>query len=121
MKNVPTNLSNLKSKVDKLAVGKLLIVPVDWIKNIEDKILNITNLNTNASLNAKRNEAKGEIPNITNLATTTTTLTAVENKIPNGSNLVNETDYNTNISEIENRITTNYDHDKYIITQEFIS
>ena len=120
MKNVPTNLSNLKSKVDKLAVDKLVIVPVDWIKNIEDKIRNITNLNTNASLNAKRNEAKGEIPNITNLATTTT-LTAVENKIPNGSDLVNETDYNTNISEIENRITTDYDHDKYIITQEFIS
>ena len=56
--------------------------------------------------------------NITNLATTTA-LTAVENKIPNVSNLVKKTDYNTKISEIENKITTDHDHDKYITTQEF--
>ena len=41
------------------------------IKNIEDKILDITNLATNTTLNAKISEVKGEIPNITNLATTT--------------------------------------------------
>ena len=29
MKNVPTNLSNLKSKVDKLDVDKLVPAPVD--------------------------------------------------------------------------------------------
>ena len=34
------------------------------IKNIEDKISNITNLATNASHNAKINEIIGEIPNI---------------------------------------------------------
>ena len=39
-----------------------------------------TNLVTNASLNAKINEVKSEIPSITDLATTTA-LTAVENKI----------------------------------------
>ena len=49
--------------------------------------------------------------NITNLATTTTALTAVENKIPNVSNLVKKTDYNTKISEIEKK---NTDHDKCI-------
>ena len=32
MKNVPTNLSNLKSKVDKLDVNKLVTVPVDLSK-----------------------------------------------------------------------------------------
>ena len=32
MKNVLTNLSNLKSKVDKLDVGKLVTVPVDLSK-----------------------------------------------------------------------------------------
>ena len=32
MKNVPTNLSNLKSKVDKLDVDKLVPVPVDLSK-----------------------------------------------------------------------------------------
>ena len=52
----------------------------------------ITNLVTNASLNAKINEVKSEIPNITNLPTTTG-LTAIENKIP--------------------------DYSKYIITPEF--
>ena len=90
MKNGPTNLRNLKSKVDKLGVNKLVPVPVDLsklnyvvknnvvkkdvynakIKNIEDKIPDITNLATNASLNGKITEVKDEIPNITNLATT---------------------------------------------------
>ena len=101
MKNAPTNLSDLKSKIDKLGVDKLVPVPVDLsilsdavkndvvkksvynakIKNIEDKIPDITNLATTASLNAKINEIKGEIPSITNLATTAA-LTALENKIP---------------------------------------
>ena len=58
------------------------------MKNIEDKILDITNLATNTTLNAKINEVKGKIPSIINLATTTTALTVVENKIHNVSNLV---------------------------------
>ena len=41
------------------------------IKNIEDKIPNITNLATNTTLNAKINEVKNKIPNITNFATIT--------------------------------------------------
>ena len=32
MKNVPNNLSNLKSKVDKLDVDKLVLVPVNLSK-----------------------------------------------------------------------------------------
>ena len=39
------------------------------IKNIEDKIPDITNLATNASLNAKIYKVKGEIPSTTNFAT----------------------------------------------------
>ena len=67
LKNVPTNLSNLKSKLD---VDKLVPIPIDLsklsdvvkndvlkkhakIKNVEDKIPGITNLATNASLNDK--------------------------------------------------------------------
>ena len=70
-----TNLSNLKSKVAKLDFDKLVPIPVDLsilsyvvkndlvekgvynakIKNIKDKIPDITNLATNASLNAKIN------------------------------------------------------------------
>ena len=82
--------------------------------DIEDKIPDITNLATNASRNTKINKIKAVIPNIANLATTTA-LTAVENKITIVSNLVKkkQTDYNTKISEIENK-TTDHDHDKYI-------
>ena len=77
----------MKSKVDKLDVDKLVPVPVDLskltnvvkndvvktdvynakIKNIEDKIPDITNLTAVAAVNAKINEVKGEIPSITNL------------------------------------------------------
>ena len=71
LKNVPTNLRNLKIKVDKLVVDKLVPIPVDVsklsdvvkkdvynnkIKNIEEKIPDITYLGTNNSLNAKINE-----------------------------------------------------------------
>ena len=71
MKNVPTDLSNLKSKVDKLVP-----VPIDLsklsnavkndvvkkdvynakIKNIEDEIPDTTNLATKTTLNTKINE-----------------------------------------------------------------
>ena len=90
MKNVPRNLSNLKSKVNKLDVDKLVAVSVDLsklndlvkndvvkkdaynakIKDIKDKIADITELATTTTLNAKINEAKNEIPSITNLAAT---------------------------------------------------
>ena len=69
------------------------------MKNIEDKILDITILANNTTLNAKMNEVKNKIPSITNLATTTA-LTAVENKTPNVSNLVKQSEYNTKISKI---------------------
>ena len=120
----------MKSKVSKLDVDELVSASVHLsklsdivkndvvrkdvynakIKNIEDKIFDITNvatttlnskvnvvknvitkLATTAALNAKINEVKNKIPNITKLATTTV-LTAVETKIP--------------------------DHDKYITTPE---
>ena len=100
MKNVPCTSSNLKSKVDKLDVDKLVPVPVDLsklsdvvkndivkkdvynaqIKNIEDKIPDITNLAANTTLNAKIDEVKGEVPSITNLTTTA----ALNTKIKGG-------------------------------------
>ena len=130
LKNAPTNLSNLESKVDKLDVNKLGPVSVDLsklsnlvkndvvkkdvhnakIKNIEDKIPDITHLASKTTLNAKTNEVKVEIPNIIKLAinayvnteinevkgkianisnfATTSDFTAVENKVPSVSNLV---------------------------------
>ena len=124
------DLANLKSNVDKLDIDKLVPVPVDLSK-LSDEVKNdvvkkdvynakikITNLATNNTLNAKINDVKGEIPSITNLATTSV-FTAVENKIPNVSNLVKKTDYNTKINEIENKITSDSDNDEYITTQEF--
>ena len=68
------------------------------------------------TVNAKINEVKSKIPNITNIATTIA-LTAVENKMPTDSNLVKKTDYNTKISEIENKITTDYNQVKYVTTK----
>ena len=63
------------------------------------------------------NEVKGEIPNITNLGTTTA-LTVVANKIPVG-NLAKKSDYYTKISEIENKIASDHGHDKYSTTQDY--
>ena len=127
----------MKSEVDKIDVDKVVPVPVDLselsyavkndvvkkdvynakINNIKDKIPDITNLATNAPLNAKINEVKGEIPNITNLATVSA-LTGVENEIPSVSNLVKKTDYNTKIIETKKKIT-DHNHDKHITTPEF--
>ena len=39
--------------------------------------------------------------------------------LPNVSNLVKKTYYNEKISEIENKITTDHNHDKHITTQKF--
>ena len=49
---------------------------------------------------------------------TKTALTAVENKIPSISSLVEKTDYDTKITEIEKKFT-DYNHDKYITIAEF--
>ena len=87
------------------------------IKNIEDKLPDISNLANKTNLNTKINEVKNEIPSITFLATTSA-LTVVENKIPDTSNLVKKTDYNTKVTEIEKKLT-DHNHDKYITTTEF--
>ena len=68
-------------------------------------------------MNSKINEEESKIPSISGLDTNTA-LTAVENKIPDVSSLVKKTDYNTKISEIENKVN-DHNHDKYITTLEF--
>ena len=85
MVSVPVDLNKLSDEVKNDVVKKDLHDVK--IKNIKDRIPSITNLATNASLNAKVNEVKREILNIITLATIIA-LTAVENKIPNVSNLV---------------------------------
>ena len=110
LKNVPTGLSSLKRKVDKLDVDKLVPVPVDLSK-LSDVVKN--DVVKKDVYNAKIKNIEYKIPDITYLATTTA-LTAVENKIPNVSNLLKKTDHNTKISEIKNEITIDHDYDKYI-------
>ena len=72
-----------------------------------------SSLATKIALTAVENK----IPSINNLAKKTT-LTTVENKIPSINGLVKKTDYNTKITDIENKVN-NHNHDKYAPTSEF--
>ena len=130
-----TNLANLKSEVDKLDTDKLVPVPTDLSKlsnvvrndvvkkaDYSKLVTKAENIDTSGFVlktkyNTYKSEIKNKIPDTTNLATKTA-LTTVENKIPDISNLVKKTDYNTKITNIENKVN-NHDHDKYINTSEF--
>ena len=80
LKNIPYSARNLKRKVEKIDVYKLVPVPVDLnklsdvVKNdivkkhVYNKIPNIRNLASNTTLNPKVNEVKNEISSIINLA-----------------------------------------------------
>ena len=132
MKYFPNNLSNLKSKVDKLDVYKLIPVSVDLsklndivkndvvkknvynadIKDIEDKIPDITSLATNNNKIILENKVKNEIPSITNLAATAALnakINDVNNKIPNVTNLA----ITTALTAVKNKIP---DQGKYLTT-----
>ena len=74
MKNIPNNLRNLKSKVDKLDVDKLVPVPVDLskpdnvVKNdvvkkdkYENKIPNVSNLVKNLTITEKSIKLKRKL------------------------------------------------------------
>ena len=129
---VPTDLSKLsnvvKNDVVKKTVYNELVAKVDNIDTsdfvlktkyntdkteLENKIPDVSNLVKKTKLT----ELENKIPDISNLATKTA-LTTVENKIPSVSNLVKKTDYNTKVTEIENKLN-NHNHDKYIDTQVF--
>ena len=94
---VPTDLSKLSDVVNNDVVKKTEYDAK--IKNIEDKIPDISNLATESNLNIKINAVKNEIPSITGIATTSA-LTAVENKIPSISNLVKKAYHDTEVVEI---------------------
>ena len=63
---------------------------------------------------AKLTEFENKIPDVSSSATKI----VGENKIPSVSSLVKKTDYNTKITEIENKLN-NHNHDKYSTTPEF--
>ena len=73
--NVPTNLNNLKTKVDDLDVGKLKTVPVD-LKKISDVV------NNKVVENTKFNTLKIKVINL-------------EIKIPDATTLIHINQFNT--------------------------
>ena len=63
----------------------------------------------------KLTELENKILDISNLATKAA-LTTVENKTPDVSSLVKKTGYNTKVTEVENKLN-NHNHDKCIDTE----
>ena len=112
---VPVNLSKLSDVVKNVVVKK----------TVYDKfVAKVNNIDTNyfvlkTKYNTDKTELKNKIPNVTDFVknlkltelenkiqdisslATKPALTAVENKISHVSNLVNETGYNTKITEVE--------------------
>ena len=97
-----TNLSSLKTEVDKLDIDKLVPVPTDLsklsnvVKNyvvkktVYDKLAaKVININTSDFVLKTNFNTK---------------LTELENKIPNTNGLPKKADYNTKITERENKI-----------------
>ena len=75
------DIENRKRYITDIATNTTLNAKIIAVK------IDIAKLATNTALNAKINEVKNKMPYITSLATSTD-LTAVENKLPNVSNLV---------------------------------
>ena len=120
-----TNLTSLKTEVDKLGTDKLVPIPVDLSKLsdvVKNDVVKITLYNKLAAkvddidtsdfmlktnYNTKITELENEIPDTSSLAKKTnynTKITELENKIPDTSGLVKKTNYNTKITELENKI-----------------
>ena len=100
-----TNLTNLKTEVDKLDINKLKPIP-EGLSKLSNLVQNdvakktvynklvakVDNVDTSdfvlkTKYNTDKTELENKIPDISNLATKTA-LTAIENKISNVSNLV---------------------------------
>ena len=97
-----TNLANLKTKVDKLDIGKLVPVPTDLSK--------LSNVVKNDVV--KKTVYDKLVPKVNNIDISdfvlktkyNTDKTELENKIPDTSGLVKKTNYNTKITDLENKI-----------------
>ena len=140
-----TNLTNLKTEVDKLDIEKLAPVPVDSsklsdvVKNdvakktVYDKfVAKVDNIDTSdfvlkTKYKIDKTELENKIPDVSNLVrktkltelenkildisnlATKTVLTTVKSKIPSISILDKKTDFNTKVTEIENKLS-NHNH-----------
>ena len=96
------NLANLKTEVDKLDIDKLVPVPVDLSK-LSDVVKNDV---------VKKDVYNKLVTKVNNIDSSgfvlktkyDTDKSELENKIPDTSGLVKKTDYNTKITEIEGKI-----------------
>ena len=97
-----TNLSSLKTEVDKLDIDKLATVPVDLSKLSNAVKTDVVKKTVYDKLVAKVNNI--DTSDFVLKANFNTKLTGLENKIPNTGGLLKKTDYNGKITEIENKI-----------------
>ena len=96
-----TNLASLKMEVDKLDIDKLVSVPLD-LRKLSDVVKNAT----------KKTEYDRLVAKVDNIDTSgfvlktkyDTDKSELENKIPDTSALVKKTDYDAEITEIEGKI-----------------
>ena len=97
-----THLANLKTELDKLDIDKLVPVPTDFSK--------LSNVVKNDVI--KETEYDKLVAKVNNIDTSgfvlktkyDTDKSELENKIPDASGLVKKTDYNTKITDLENKI-----------------
>ena len=97
-----TKLANLKTEVDKLDIDKLVPVPTDL-----SKLSNVVRNDV-----AKKDVYNILVAKVSNINTNgfilktkyDTDKSELENKIPDTSDLVKKTDYNTKITDIEGKI-----------------
>ena len=98
------NLASLKTQIDKLDIGKLVLVSVDFSK-LSDAVKN------DVVKKSVWNKLVAKISNIDISAFVWKTKydadkSELEKKFPDQSSLVKNTDYSANISEIETKIPT---------------
>ena len=97
-----SNLANLKAEVDKLDIEKLVPIPVDLSK-LSDAVKNdVVKKFVYHKLVAKLNNI--DTSGLVLKTKYQTDKTELENKIPDTSSFVKKTDYNTKITELENKI-----------------
>ena len=96
-----TNLTNLKTEVDKVDIDKIVPVPVDLIKlsNVKNHVVkktayyNLAGKGNNIDTSRFLLKTKYDTDKL-----------KLEKKIPDVSNIVKKSDYNTNVSEREGKI-----------------
>ena len=97
-----TNLANLKTEVDQLDIDKLVPLPVD-ISKLSDVIKNdVVKKDVYDKLVTKVNAI--DTSRFVLKTKYDTDKSELENKIPDTSSLVKKTDYNTKITEIEGKL-----------------